>query len=523
MENPEERYNFLVSIEKLEHLPAEDALAHTGNLIDLAWNLKRTDGLKKALALAEKLIIKKLTSEQLATLHYFMANAWADLKNLTKIEHAKVWDWEQQEMEKEIFHLGSALQSNGFAGLMKERKCQILTNMANALNTIGRFVEAIEYWNRALEILPSFSMAQGNRGYGLAYYARMLYDRGHSAVFLKHAYDDMNTALSGLLYEDAKNGFTQTISWIQSKVSSDYLKEGIDMDSFSLGDSNQEIQYRRWCLENRLFINPLNDLGSFSIACQDILTTPDIVIKVGEGPYYQGYFNQIKQEYVSVRYLYYEGIKAKETHFSDKRVLLYNTLDYPSYSIAVEKVKVTFRICYSLFDKIAYFLNHYLKLVIPEKNVTFRTFWYSSQKRKNGLRAEFQYSPNWPLRGLFWLSKDLYEDRAGLKEVINPDAKDLWEIRNHMEHKYLKLHEMFCPGPPDEEGKFSPLADKLAYSISRSEFEQKTLRLLKMTRAALIYLSLGIHCEEKRRAQKRDTANHIPRMFLDVWEDEWKV
>lgn len=523
MENPEDIFKVLISIENIDNLPAEAAVAHIGKLIDLSWKLRRIDGLQKALRLSEELMKRQLTAEQYATLHYFMANAWADIKNLIRLENGQVWDWGQHEMEREIFHLRSALQSDGFPKLIKERQCQILTNLANILNTIGRFVEAIEYWNRALYILPSFSMAHGNRGYGLSYYARTLYDKSHSMVFIKHAYDDINSALSGLLYEDARNCFTKTQSWIESLVSSDYLEKGIDMDSFSLGDSEQEIKYRRWCLRKRLFVNPLNDLGPYPIAARDILTTPDIVMQIGEGPYYQGYFNQIKQEYVSARYLYYEGINAKEAHFSDKGVLLYNTLDYPSYSIAVEKVKVTFRICYSLFDKIAYFLNHYLNLAIPEKNVTFRTFWYSSQERKKGLREEFQSSPNWPLRGLFWLSKDLFEDRPDLKEIINPDAKDLWEIRNHMEHKYLKLHEMFCPSPSNDEETFSSLADKLAYSISRREFEQKTFGLLKMTRAALIYLSLGIHCEEKRRAQKKDTANHIPRMFLDIWEDEWKI
>lgn len=63
------------------------------------------------------------------------------------------------------------------------------------------------------------------------------------------------------------------------------------MDSFSFGDSEQEIQYRRWCLRNRLFINPLNDIGLHPISAHDILTTPAIVVKIGEGPYYQGYFN----------------------------------------------------------------------------------------------------------------------------------------------------------------------------------------------------------------------------------------
>jgi len=45
-------------------------------------------------------------------------------------------------------------------------------------------------------------------------------------------------------------------------------------------------------------------------------------------------YNQLKQEFVSARYLYYEGITSEAVHFSDKKVYLYDTLDAPVYSLA---------------------------------------------------------------------------------------------------------------------------------------------------------------------------------------------
>jgi len=296
------------------------------------------------------------------------------------------------------------------------------------------------------------------------------------------------------------------------------------MESFSLGDSNDEINYRKWCLRNRLFLNPLNDLGPYPIAATDVFSLPSVVVDIGEGPYYPGYFNQMKQEFASARYLYYEGITADEPHFSDKEVKLVNTLDYPSYALAVEKMKASFRMAYSLFDKIAFFLNHYLKLSIPERRVSFRTIWYESQSREKGLRADFQQRQNWPLRGLFWLSKDLYEDKPGFKESIQPDAQELNEIRNHLEHKYLKLHEDMWYEPSEREHDvFKALADTLAFSMYRRDFEEKALRLIKMVRAGLIYLSLSIHWEERERARQRDPEVFVPGMPMDIWEDEWKV
>ncbi|HHT9132747.1 MAG TPA: LA2681 family HEPN domain-containing protein [Candidatus Tripitaka californicus] len=269
----------------------------------------------------------------------------------------------------------------------------------------------------------------------------------------------------------------------------------------------------------------MNDLGPYPIAARDVFHTPSIVVGIKEGPYYHGYFNQMKQEFVSARYLYHEGISVRRPHFSDRDVRLFNTLDYPSYSLAVEKVKTAFRVSYSLFDKIAYFLNHYLHLSIPEKEITFRKFWYASQHKKKGLRPEFQRYENWPLRGLFWLSKDLYENEPDFKKSIEPDAQALSETRNHLEHKYLKLHENDWSGPPsNNEEVFLALRDTLAFSIYRGEFQAKTLRLLKMIRAALIYLSLAIHCEEQQRAKRREIKNNIvPGMPLDILEDGWKV
>ena len=233
----------------------------------------------------------------------------------------------------------------------------------------------------------------------------------------------------------------------------------------------------------------------------------------------------MKQEFVSARYLYYDGINADQPHFSDRDVLLYNTLDYPVHSLAAERVKAAFRIAYSLFDKIAYFLNDYLCLSIPEKRVTFRTFWYEKQKRNKGLSPIFQKRENnWPLRGLFWLSKDLFENDSGFKESIEPDAQELADIRNHLEHKYLKLHDDFWAGPSSENGDATlVLANTSAFSLHRREFEVKTLRLIKMARAALIYLSLAIHAEENQRRTGDEHKTITPKLALDIFEDDWKL
>lgn len=302
MSNHESTFESLMSVKNLDNLTAEEALSHIGHLTDLAFNLKQIRGLRHSIKLVGELQKKELTDSQLALSHYFAANAHSDIKIILTAGTDKSWEWEQEDIEKEIFHLRKALQTS--QSLPDERICQIFTNLGNLMNEIGRFVEAVEYWDRALERVPSFPMAQGNRGFGLTHYARTLYDRSHATVFLRYAHADLAKALSFTLYEGAEKGFSVSKKWIESIIPKKDLAKDFDMNSFALGRSKAEKSYRHWCLNNRLFLNPLNDLGPYPIGGRDVFTTPDIVTDIGEGPHYSGYFNQMKQEYVSARYIY---------------------------------------------------------------------------------------------------------------------------------------------------------------------------------------------------------------------------
>jgi hypothetical protein len=363
-------------------------------------------------------------------------------------------------------------------------------------------------------------MALGNRGMGIKNYADILYDYGHKAVLYQSALSALDNALNHNLPPYAKGPFEDYVKSIKYVLQKKVLEKNAQRTSYSLGRSNKEKNYRKWCLDNRLFLNSLNDLCTLSIAATDVISMPSIVYKIDEGPYYDGFYNQLKQEYISSRYLYYEGINPSiAPHFSDKYVVLINTLDYPAYSLSVEKIKIAYRVIYSIFDKIAYFLNDYLNLSIPEKKVYFRTIWYESQNKKNGLRKELCEKANSPLRGLFWLSKDLFDNN--IKASIEPEAQKLDKIRNHLEHKYFKLHTeyMYEYQSRDSEG----FADKLAYSMFIVEFEETTLKLIRLARAALIYLSLAVHSEELYRYETRDHSKILVLGELPKYDDSWKL
>ena len=68
----------------------------------------------------------------------------------------------------------------------------------------------------------------------------------------------------------------------------------------------------------------------------------------------------------------------------------------------------------------------------------------------------------------------------------------------------------------------SPLDDNLALYQGRSEFDTKALRMFQMARAALIYLCLAVHWEERRRAHERSADMTVPFIEAHIFDDEFK-
>ena len=488
-------------------LSDERAMQALANLIDHASNNSNSEQAKLSLKLCDELA-ERVQGQLKVELYYYRANAWSVIRHVKHKDESTIWLWDQDELLQEVYWLRSAIRSDDFKVLSELRQCQILVNTGNILSHIGRLIEAIEYWQRAINILPNFGMAMGNLGLGYETYAKMLYDHGHAMVIFKEAYDVLtDISNQGVVWEDdefeiIKQQMLARASLIAQHVDFSAL-DNYSLDGFSVGKSKVEKSYRQWTLQHGLFINPLNELGAFSIASQDIMHLPT---DAEQPPSLIGFYNQLKQEYVSARYLLWKGVTESEKyskHFSDNDVLLLNTLDYPEYGLATEKIKIAFRTIYSLFDKIAYFINDYWALKIPEHLISFQSVWFDNKKGKKQLRTAFMEYPNLSLRGLYWLSKDFVEkdnnSELVLGKTMEPDADSLRTIRNHLEHKYLKVHDnlwAYTDGKKD-----SCFSDQLAYHISHQELSHKTIRLIKTARAALMYLSMAVHQEEKVKAK----------------------
>ena len=255
--------------------------------------------------------------------------------------------------------------------------------------------------------------------------------------------------------------------------------------------------YRTWCLRERLFINPLNEPLTNSVAATDVFHLPSHNYRIGEAARFPDYFNLLKQEYVSARYRLFVAMHNRAPDFLMHDVLLLDGGQDQVLGHQADELRSAYRSVYSMFDKISIFLNSYLKLGLKPKRVQFRHVWFERQPDGSfELRKKFKQSQNWALRGLFFLSKDLYDDN--FHEVAEPDAAMLNQFRNQIEHRFLILHHLPQHTPRGEQ-----------WTISVEEFQQKTIRLLRLAREALFYLSIAMHLNEREEEQENDNTVRV--------------
>ncbi|MCI2260791.1 LA2681 family HEPN domain-containing protein [Xanthomonas indica] len=496
------------------HLDAESWELYA-ELVDLASDACNEDELTRLITLGAQ-VAAASTGWAICWVLYCIANAWSALYSIHRYpDH--VLSWQQPELANQLFYLRSALQHEAAAELPKARRAQIRINLANAYNSAGRIIDALDEWRSALQDRPGIAMAFGSRGKGLLYYGRHLYDHGHALWLLDEARRNLTAAVmigvgrDEATYPEAISHFASELAQLQAFLTGcgypDVLDQSI-MHDFSLGDSERERGYRRWCLDHRLFLNPMNDAFTTPIAAHDPLGLPDHMA-TGVGITYLAFFNQMKQEYAYARWCLYAGSTSEDVHCADREVMLTMNGDSARYSIALEQVKTSFRAAYSVLDKVAYFINHRWALGVPETRVDYATIWTQGKGPQKGqIWPQLEASQNLWLQALYRLSLDIHnsDDQA----VAAPDARDIRILRNHLEHKFVKVVDAKAgPHTPDI------LKDHLAYELDSQELDSKALRMLRTARSALIYLSLALHRSETLRERNESVLSFEMATFED--------
>lgn len=277
----------IMALNDLNHLQGGEAVNLLGSLYELGRVEEDISILNKALEFGRKIDLNILSDDEQALFHFNTANGYVylyRLKHLLKTE--AFWVFESPEFENELIHLRKAVTCSEKT-TNKVLLSEIYSNLGNTLDTLGRYSEAIPYWQKALKVRPGFGMAVGNLGKGIGQYGYHLFDLRQKLIFAQYAYKYMlEGADSKDIEEYAIPLFLNGAAQFEFYFGKELLLDIQDQSGFNLGASKEEEQYRKWCVQSVLFLNPLNDILLENVVAHDILHLPVMTAPLDAPPVY---------------------------------------------------------------------------------------------------------------------------------------------------------------------------------------------------------------------------------------------
>ena len=383
------------------------------------------------------------------------------------------------------------------SALPVSEQAKLRINYGNCLARFGRSIEAAAEYGHALTLSPGHPMAAGNLAIELERLAfvsqdwRVLRD---ALTLLDTALSDQRLDSVGIpgsrkAFDSVRVRAVKTLQTLGHAHPTDSAPLNEQPDT-SLGD------YQRYCAQHGLFLN----LWCEGVSRPNPMTDNvglRLLVPVREQRTFvrlSRVLNEIKERFAVARYLLH---RAQQEHAEDRAVdaltLYTDNLDYSTYGMTTAQIKVAFEGAFSVLDKIALFLNGYLVLGLPARDVDFRALW-----RKEATRQAID------VRGThgrpFLLA--LHDIARELETSL--DLGRIPKKRNLSTHRYLVVHSEAWGWRDDADGR--------EYHLGRGELVQDTVGLLKLVKSAVIYLIAFVSLQESEKLSK--TSGPVPRIVM---------
>lgn len=394
-----------------------------------------------------------------AQFYYILGNCSQELFSYHKV------DWFSDDLSKSVIFFRKALY------VIRQINCPtdeelflqscIETNLGNNLSSQGRAFCCIPLWDNAFKSKQN-PVSIISKASNELFLASNVYDPSHKYYHYFTAYQLINLGLEHLahLYPEQRIAYSTDSNFMNFKAwfEDNFKPEDFDyFDSFKEDiETRKQGEYLKWCGDNALFINDLNDTCVSEIVYQDIMTLPsfsqqiNLALSMHEELNYHGNFDELKNDYCYARYLIFsaKNIPSDHEHFFNKTYPHVDDMAHSITNLKASHYKSAFRTLYSLFDKIAYFINRFFGLndIENDHKISFDSIFRDLKSGQNWKpHIKLKDSQNCFIHALFYILKDIRDvkDSTSVSRWLDPEAKAFSEIRNAIEHRSLKIVDDF--------------------------------------------------------------------------------
>lgn len=391
-----------------------------------------------------------------------------------------------------------------------------LVNCGNLFDSMGREVDALECYDRALAIDPAFGMALGNRGMALAKIAPFM--GGHQSHVLEEA-----AWLLDRSFEDEERiratGDPRSLDIfrdVRTTIRGDEPEAPNHDDGPRFSDP-----HLRWAYDHGLLLHVSPACLQGDEASVDPLHLGSMVWSIEDDEQarlkrLRDAFNTVKQEYIAARYSLWlasdpdSPIRA-HTDAVSTRGYFADTLCYARWGIRAGMGLQALTAATNTLDKIAGLVHLYFATDRKPKDVSFYQLWHRPPARGQPLEIEPAFAEQ--LRDV---------DNEGLAAIIDLSCevggdghrtplKDQIALRHAATHRFLVAHDL--PMYEEDEAKWLTRVDW-------GDVVSGTIQQLRVTRAALIYLARAIAAREAARDHEGQVIPPLPSYAVETFDME---
>lgn len=367
---------------------------------------------------------------------------------------------------------------------LDEFSIQVLTNLGNNLNHSGRIVEALQLFDVVLKHNPDFPQALISKADTLSFMISRSRCSLSVSLFAEIYYIfQKGLSQSGIMPPDIEEAVKINLQHCKNKLKS----LNFDFNSIEREFELNQKEYAAHPKELKFYLDNFLSLSEHSLYCKcsgaardDLMIGfPGLPVVDRKLVLLEHLLNRIKSEFSFARkqlFEYKNSVSGDNIHYESFGVhsVLYGT--------QIEKLRISFRLCFSIFDKIAQGILHLFDLQKGEnENVYFESFW-KKQKTPDERWEKFNSVKNIHLTALYSIACDLSKH--------NGEFSYYKKWRNQLEHDFFSII------PKDAIRNNDILGDSFFSEwTTNDDFETKAFHLLQLVRSAIF--SFTFCCREE--------------------------